>query len=226
MSIAIAISTFNRAEVYENTYSAIKSLSPTGTPIFTVEDAHTESDSYRISNGYKFEQRTGIPAVKNKCLELLMETEAEHLFLFDDDCYPISPEWHEHYAESAHKLLHRTFYKPSGFLKDGHPYFNHTANGCMIYVHRSIIETIGGFDTAFGLGKYEHNQFGQRAYHVGLIEHPYIDVPNSNELLYCLDEKAEIKRTLSDREQKELVSAGASHYFKTYNQQNLYINYK
>jgi hypothetical protein len=45
------------------------------------------------------DNRLGIARAKNKCLEQL--DDCEHIFLFDDDCYPIKKGWHEIYIEAS-----------------------------------------------------------------------------------------------------------------------------
>lgn len=146
--IAICITTRNRPNTFAKTESEIYRLKPIGAYIFLVDDA---SDEY-VLHDYRFSERAGIPRAKNKCLELAMSSGAEHIFLFDDDCYPIAKDWHLPYINSPYKHLCYTFAKRiSG---DNSHSFHQMGNGCMMYFHRSVIETIGGFDTRFGMGKF------------------------------------------------------------------------
>ena len=76
--IAICISTRNRPEAFLKTESAIYSLLPPNAEVFVVDDA--SNPLYYPVADLCFTKRQGIPAVKNKCLELAMESGASHVF--------------------------------------------------------------------------------------------------------------------------------------------------
>lgn len=212
-SIAVCISTYNRPEVFRNTIREWLRFMPPNASLFIVEDAHTECEPYTPYRDYAFTERAGIPRVKNKCIELAMSHKCEHIFLVDDDTYPLQSGWELPYIQSEFKHLCYTFAKPNGKIKDHKKHY--LGNGCMMYIHRDVIDTIGGFDTTFGLGKYEHTQFSWRAYYAGLIPHPFMDVIGSDKLLYCLDQYKQVERTLTDKEQSELLKSGAEHFHRT-----------
>lgn len=209
--IAICISTRNRPEAFLKTESAIYSLLPPNAEVFVVDDA--SNPLYYPVADLCFTKRQGIPAVKNKCLDLAMESGADHVFLFDDDCYPIAKDWHLPYVNSPHPHLCYTFL-PHTRIVDGHKY-HALGNGCMMYIHRSVVEKIGGFDTRLGLGKFEHVQYSHRVHAAGLIPHPFIDVLGSDKLFHAMDERNEISRTFTQQEQAHLLNVNREHYYKT-----------
>lgn len=211
--IAICITTRNRPDAFRKTESEIYMHLPTDATVFVVDDASAPRYSY--GSYFTFTERAGIPRAKNKCLELAMESGAEHIFLLDDDCHPISRDWHLPYINSPYPHLCRTFL-PAFRTENGHSFHN-LGNGCAMYIHRSVIETIGGFDTRFGIGKYEHVQFSHRAHAAGLIPHPFIDVEGSDKLIYCMDERQEVQRTLTPEEDAQLRNEGRQHYYDTRN---------
>lgn len=203
-SIAIAISTRNRPESFWFAYKMIKQFSPKGTDIFVVDDA---SDTIYCNADYAFKERAGISRVKNMCLQL---TEScDHVFLFDDDTYPVSFDWWKPYVESGQHHLCRTFY-PTKNVIDGIKTHN-LSNGCMMYFTRHCVETVGGFDTNYK-NKYEHIDLTRRIHNAGLTKWMHQDVVGSEKLIYCIDEHNGISRTLTEQEMQTGLKEGAKHF--------------
>lgn len=212
--IAICISTRNRPEAFDmclREWVIYVQWSP-NVAYFVVDDA---SDIPYSNPDFRFSSRVGIPTVKNKSLELAMDWGSEHIFLCDDDVYPISPNAIIPYINSPHPHLCYTFL-PHTRTVDGHKY-HALGNGCMMYIHRSVVEKIGGFDTRFALGKFEHVQFSHRVHAAGLIPHPFIDVLGSDKLFHAMDERNEVIRTFTDEERDKLMAENRTHYYKTRN---------
>jgi len=218
-NIGIAILTRNRQESYELVKSKIEEYIPDNSILVVVDDA---SDSNYADPCFRFNERSGIPKGKNKCLQILMSHKVDHLFLFDDDCYPIVKDWHQPYISSQHDLLCYTWY--SMIAHDYNHKHHIKGHGCMMYINKSIVNTIGGFDTAYGLGKYEHTAYFERAYNAGLIPHPFIDILGSNKLLHSMDEYKEIERSFSHEENTQLLLKNLHHYNSTRNNKS-YIPY-
>jgi glycosyltransferase involved in cell wall biosynthesis len=212
--IAICVSTRNRPEAFDMCLREWVTCVPWSPNVayFVVDDA---SDIPYPNHDFRFSSRVGIPRAKNKSLELAMDWGADHIFLCDDDVYPISPNAIIPYINSPHPHLCYTFL-PHQRIVDGHKYHS-MANGCMMYIHRSVVEKIGGFDTRFGLGKFEHVQFSHRVHAAGLIPHPFIDVLGSDKLFHAMDEHNEISRTFTQQEQAHLLNVNRAHYYKTRN---------
>ncbi|KFC88020.1 Uncharacterised protein [Hafnia alvei] len=61
--------------------------------------------------------------------------------------------------------------------------------GVMLYYHRSAIEKVGGFDTVYGRGMYEHPDLALRIHNAGLTTWAFADVVGSEKLIYSLDEQ-------------------------------------
>lgn len=209
-NVFIAISVWNRFNESLHSLRKHDEFLPQNARIVVVQDG---GSGHNLLANYVFPKRSGIPAVKNKCLELAMESDADHFFLFDDDCHPISPDWHLPYVESP--FPHLCFIYLPASHNDGIHKFHSLPNGCGMYIHRSVVEKIGGFDTAFGLGKYEHVHFSNRCYAAGLIPEPFIDIIGSDKLLYAMDSRKEVSRSFSSEEDLSLIQSGRSHFYKT-----------
>lgn len=212
--IAICITTRNRPESFKLTWHSIFRFMPKGGKIFIVDDASDVNYTACIGDyRYRFDNRVGIPKAKNKCIELAMEWGATDIFLFDDDTYPIEANWHLPYMHSPYLHLNYTFLH-SRFSEHGHK-IHSLGNGCMMYIKREVINKIGGFDTRFGIGKYEHPHFSYRAYAAGFIPHPFMDVVDSDKLIYCMDQDNSVKRTMSPKEMATQLNNNREHYYKT-----------
>lgn len=204
----ICISTFNRPEIVKETLRNIKLYQPEGSKIFIVEDY---SDNLSGIADFTFSERVGIPKVKNKCLELAYNAKGTDIFLFDDDTYSICNYWDEPYINSDYNHLCYTFNDTLFASLDDCNYY-HLANGCMMYFKRICLDTVGGFDERFGLGKYEHVNLSQRIYNAGLIPYYYMDVKNSNGLLYCMDSDNKVIRSFDENLDKELIDKNRLHF--------------
>jgi hypothetical protein len=62
----------------------------------------------------RHETSLGIVASKNASLSALMDAGCEHLFLWDDDAWPIADNWHLPYIESPEPHLAYQFLDLAG----------------------------------------------------------------------------------------------------------------
>lgn len=193
--IGIGVTTFNRPEVVAKTVKRIRKLTP-GAKVVVVDDA---SEHPLPVSDYRFESTVGIAAAKNKCLELLMaDSNVEHIFLFDDDTYPLVKNWWKPYVESQEPHLMYCFThwgngRPVGdsqvLYDDGTTVAYSHPRGCMLYVDRDAVERVGGMDFRFGRWGKEHVDWSNRIHAAGLTTFRYQDVKDSYDLIYSMDER-------------------------------------
>src|SRR5690606_5785202 len=172
----VAISTYKRPDdfalCYENVLKYVDRKN-----IIIVGDNNPDY----VRCDYAFTERVGIPRVKNKCIELFMQTDSEYLFLLDDDTFPIHKDAFSRYIESNLNHACYTFY--NNFRKhDGYRSFR-LVNGCMMFFTRKCFETVGGMDTTF-FSAYEHVEYSRRIFNAGLTPDRFIDI-YSEGLFYC-----------------------------------------
>lgn len=214
-NIGIAITTHTRPNgmgVLSKTLTEILRHRPAGSRVVVVDDA-SEIDlggTQLIQNFiadennqyYRFKENVGIALAKNKCFELLQD--CQHLFLFDDDTFPLVPNWYEPYVNSAEAHLMYIF---EGFKDGGHPgditrlyeddkivAYTHV-RGCMLYFKRICLEKVGGMSEAFGKWGNEHKHLSNRIYAAGLNTFRYMDVQGSSGLFYSGDEHRDVTST-------------------------------
>ncbi len=202
-SIGIGITTFNRNDLIKETYKKIKKYSPNA-KIVIVDDCSTVPVEVEGATVYRFDQNVGIARAKNKCLELL--DDCDHIFLFDDDTYPIKRGWYKPYIDSPEPHLMYMFKDLAGPSKLNdigviHQDDKHIAytgpRGVMLYVDRKVLDVVGGMDKVYGKWGWEHGDWSNRIHHAGLTSWRYADVIASDELIHSMDEHEEVESTTS-----------------------------
>lgn len=210
--IGIGITTYNRPEAFAKSYAEIIKYAPTGAKIVVVDDASRVPVKEAT---YRQPENKGAAACKNKCFELL--DDCDHIFLFDDDCYPIVQGWELPYIEGKEPHYNFTFKYPqveiNGTMVSDNP------NGCMMYYERKVLDKVGGFDTTFGKYGYWHGSMSCRIYNAGLTSFPFMDVPNSTDLFCSMDKDKTVKTSRTDQHKflpfakdKYMKSLGSSEY--------------
>lgn len=210
MKIGIGITTYNRNAVLDATLLKITQFLPTEAEVVVVDDG---SATPHPKATYRFETNQGTPIAKNKCLELLYNLGCEHFFLFDSDCYPLQPDWEKPYIASVERHLNFTF-KYSFEIINGHKVHSNP-NGCMMYIHRSVLDVVGGFDVGFKFYGYWHGAFSNRVFNAGLTSAPFMDVVGSEKLFISMDEKRAVKTSRPDR--GNFLPHNKKRYFDTLN---------
>ena len=218
--IALAITTRNRRSAFMQSIAAWATTRHPRISFFVVDDA---SEFPYADADYRFKNRAGIAKAKNKALELAYDSGARHIFLADDDIYPINIEWWKPYVNSGQHHLCYCFKEgygntPSkmilGTTADLKFNVYSSPNGCLMYFTRECIDKVGGFDEEYGLGFYEHTDLSLRIHNAGLTRFPFMDVVGSDSLFYSMDRHGEIERTFSSEERDLLIRANSAYFEK------------
>jgi len=213
--IGIAISTHNRPEVLSRAIEQHLKHLPAGALVVVIDDgsqpAAVVPDGVQLR---RLEVSQGIVAAKNASLSALVDAGCEHLFLFDDDAWPIADNWHLPYIGSPEPHLAYQFLDLAGTrkLNDISVLYRderHVAytgqRGVMLYYHRSAIERVGGFDPIYGRGMYEHPDLALRIHNAGLSTWAFADVAGSEKLIHSMDEHEEGTRSIPRPDREALV---------------------
>lgn len=213
--IGIALTTHNRPDVLRKSLEQHLKFLPAGAFVLVVDDGSMppviEPEYVHL---IRQDKSLGIVASKNASLAALMDADCEHLFLWDDDAYPIADNWHLPYIESPEPHLAYQFLDLAGLRKlhdiaelyrdDRHVAYT-GQRGVMLYYHRSVIEKVGGFDPVYGRGMYEHSDLALRIHNAGLTSWAYADVVGSDKLIYSLDEHEQVSRSVPQSNREEQV---------------------
>lgn len=193
--IGIAVTTTpNRQKAFEEFYESYRKHVP-HIPLYI----HIDSE-------YK-----GIVYSKNKCLAALYNSGCEHLFLFDDDMLINTPDFIMAYCESG--LNHACWNynrKFTGYYvrKDKTYRMFDTPNGCMLYITRTALEIVGGWDPAFKGYGYEHPNWSDRIFNSGLTPARYVDISGSEHMFSM----QKIRSSVSSKIRSQSIPRNAALY--------------
>ncbi|HEY2454130.1 MAG TPA: glycosyltransferase family 2 protein [Scandinavium sp.] len=213
--IGIAVTTHNRADILARALTQHQQFLPPGALVVVIDDG--SSPTAVVPDGVQLirhDKSLGIVASKNRSLEALIDAGCEHLFLFDDDAWAIAPGWWLPYIESPEPHLAYQFpdlavgpkLNDMAVLYRDEKHVAYTGQrGVMLYYHRSAIEKVGGFDTVYGRGMYEHGDLAMRINNAGLTTWAFADVTGSEGLIYSLDEQCAVARSIPQSERESLV---------------------
>lgn len=191
LKIGVGITTRNRA-VSRATIDKWRINSPGCVKVVVVDDC---SETPFAGADYRFSENVGIARAKNKCIELL--DDCDHIFLADDDIYPMFADWWFPYVTSEINHLQLNFEKRADgeklssdvFVKNAHSFgieYN-MPNGCLLYMKKVCIETVGGFDPNYGFWGLEHAEYSRRIHLAGLTPYPYLSLPRQTEVFFAYD---------------------------------------
>lgn len=199
-NFGVAITTHNRPEMLAECLDHVVKHIPPDVPLVVVDDGSSPAAQIPAEYGAIVVRRPtalGIPAAKNACIEGLMDEDVEHLFLLDDDTWPTCDDWWRpyvdgpephyqycwsHFAYGRAVPLMQEVYRDPSIVGYGH------SMGCMLYINRSVVARVGGFDLRFGMGVEEHIEFSRRVHNADLTTFVGQDIPGSSELFYASDE--------------------------------------
>lgn len=229
MKVGIGLTVHNRNLTARKTLNNILKNSPKEAKVVVVDDA---SKTPFKGATYRFDVNVGVAKAKNKCLELLQD--CDYIFLFDDDCYPITKGWHLHYIDSGVQHLSYTFDKLSNGRPNGNDLlFNYPPDrnlnvyknpcGCMVYLTKKCLEIVGGYNIEYHRYGYEHVELSMRICNAGLIPHPFMDVVDSNKLFRSLDREAKVTSSVSNRHRYILKNKST---YEKYKGTSVYMPYK
>lgn len=118
-------------------------------------------------------QRRGAAWARNQALQALEH--CEHIFLFDDDCWPTMAGWAEYWASQCTTAGVRYSALPEAFKTGVHRSSRRTEVECWdggigaaVYQHRSALDVIGGYNEALKCYGFEDAGRADRAFRAGL----------------------------------------------------------
>lgn len=125
---------------------------------------HVHTDAERLGPGH----------ARNAALRRLYDSGCTHMFVFDDDCYPVMAGWERYFVEQAEATGIGFFLMPE-FFKDrivghaGAEVFMWDGGLVQFAMYtRPLLETVGGFNTAYDRYGFEDSAYIVRALRSGL----------------------------------------------------------
>lgn len=223
-TIGIGISTFARPEVFKRCIQYIKKYSTCIDTIIICEDYYgqkyaddiiSKSDIKIDTHILSANQRMGVAESKNLCLSKLKK--CDFIVLFDDDCFPKQIGWEKllidkHLISGCHhfQLIDPDFLKKfkvnNYFETKQHGITSHSiGNGCMLFITKKVIETVGGFNPNYDTWGYEHIGYSCRIFNAGLNGDygEFLCFEEMKEYFISLDFIGIVSSTISDEEKRK-----------------------
>lgn len=214
-NLGIGITTKNRPEALTKAIEQHKKHLPPGATIIVVDDGSKTPVELEDVTVIRHNESKGIAASKNRCIAELYDLGCEHFTLWDDDAYPIADNWHKPYVNHPEPHLFAVFTSEESRLErifeTDTTVAYHATRGYMLYAHRSVIDRVGGMDTKFQYG-FEHVEWSDRIHNAKLTTFRYQDVPDSDKLIYSMDQHAEVTSSIADDQREQHEAHGRVYY--------------
>jgi GT2 family glycosyltransferase len=216
MRIGIGVTTYNRPEHLD---LFIRQLGK-----------HTLFGDVKTYIHFDENERKGIAYGKNICIYNLKD--CDYIFLFDDDCFPISDYWMHPFINSGlnHALYMNESYEPILSI-DGYTSYLH-CSGVFMFLTKKVIEKVGYYNPEYGIYGLEHAGYSQRIYRAGLTPCFFPVLDGTDKLIYSLDHQGEgdwgikHKGSLPEEERKKLTEINDIIYHKECNAKKNFYNFK
>lgn len=212
-SVGVAITTRDRPDVLAAALEAFRRHSP-DLPLIVVDDGSQAPAVVPVGvTLIRHDIPRGIPVSKNRCIAELMRLGVEHLFLADNDTYPLHPDWWKPYVASPEPHLQFSWTHSYGgqpvprmdtLYRDPTLVAYGWSMGCLLYVTAGVVRSVGGMRPDFGLGMHEHPEWSQRIHNAGHTTFVHQDVPDRNTIWAC-DRYGAVSRTLPAADREALV---------------------
>lgn len=130
----------------------------------------------RLNNRVRWRKtgRLGVATNKNTGIEWLMDAGVTHLFLSDDDTWPLHEDALALHSDAGPHHSMVCWGQPRLDFVEGNTAAWTWPRGVMLYTHRSVVEAVGGMEEAFGPGGHEHVEWSQRIHRAGLTSAPFL----------------------------------------------------
>lgn len=171
-TIGVGVLTFNRPKHLTHW---LKQFEKFKTPNMKLHIANDNND------------RKGVAYRSNECLRELKD--CDFIFIFNDDCFPITEGWAEFFINT--KQNHLLYLKETGSIKkqkteSGIDSYNN-CGGVMMFLTKEVLEKVGAFGK-YGIYGFEHAGYSQRIHGAGLTPMgPYLCPEGAGKYIYAMD---------------------------------------
>ena len=190
-SIGIGVTTYERPQVFELFMRQLDKFCPKDYKLHVAKDIPNVSQA------------------KNECLKALED--CDHIFLFDDDCFPITENWTDYFIKS--NLSHTLYMKSqhnAQLITNDYTVFN-DCSGVFMYLTKEVVTKVGYFGD-YGRYGFEHAGYSHRINKAELTPYKYICLNDTHKYIHSLDldgpfEGIEAKPTLTPQEAIKSINA-------------------
>lgn len=148
-------------------------------------EKYTFNKDYRLYY-YIDTDAKGVAYGKNMCLYNLQD--CEHVFLFDDDCFPKKEGWTDFFINSGYNhLLYMTPKHYQKLMTIGNLEYYGLSAGAFMYMTKKAIDTVGYFNPDYKRYGYEHAGYTHRIYRQKLTPTKYPVLVGTSDYIHSLD---------------------------------------
>ena len=246
--IGVAVTTFNRPEMLAESLERVARHSK-GARILVSDDSSDPEALARnreICAQFGVEHHVnplgrGIARNKNHCLRLLQD--CQHVFLLDDDAYPIKDGWLDWYIEASRRtgIQHLTYNPQDGLcnsifaaqrmlIEEAGVKLTtaYMSSGVLLYYTQRALRTAGGFNPAFGAWGHEHVEFGYRIHNFGLTRGlgPFLSLHGDDAWFFSHDFSTPRFHGLKDIRERAALAAEFEHILEENKNRRLFCDFK
>lgn len=168
----------------------------------------------------------GVAATKNRCITALMDAGCEHLFLADDDIWPLNARWARTYTGNDQPHLMHCWGRSRFLGTDEDLSVWSWPRGPLLYVTRNVVDIVGGMRTDFH-NAGEHAEWSRRIYNCGFTKHPFADIAAARRgIWHALDYKRSIPSTLGNHRWSTEETEYRQRLYEKYRSSTDFVEYR
>jgi len=170
------------------------------------------------------EHYKGVAYSKNQNLKTLQD--CDYIFLFDDDCYPVKPDWAKFFIESNynHLLYLQPYHRIKSKINNLESY--HDCGGVLIYLTKKVLNKVGYFNPEYGQYGFEHAGYSNRIYKAGLTSSPYQQLTGTDKYFFSKDYmNIEHKSSIPIYKKNKLIEENRKVFLKELQSEKIYYNF-
>lgn len=219
-------------------------MSKIGIGVTTPDHASWQVRLSKVSNSRSIVFRenkgnTTIAKDKNALIKQLYDDGCSSIFIFDDDTFPIKQGWEQFFISASERTGCQHFIlgndKELRMMDfDGELQYFQKGTGCMLFLTRKCIETVGYINNRYGKYGYEHAVYSNRIHRAGLTPSWYVSVEGWEEYVYSydLDKEGAAKHgfvkqeTMTQDEKLGYIAQNQSEFKREMSSPQLYYDYE
>lgn len=197
-----------------------------------IQEYHIQSDRHEVDFHIQLDEKLEGPAkMRNKCLAKFAYY--DFIFLFDDDTYPIRSGWIDYTIDHHLKSSCHWFGIPDPFRDEvvrveGEVVYWNNLIGAFSFYSKTLLETIGGYNTAYNRYAYEDAGYQWRVHRSGLIGSEGFPSPlklmtwiKAEDVLHCVTQQ-----NMSQEEKNWYIEQNRSIFEKEISQNQLFYEFR
>jgi len=197
-----------------------------------IQDYHIQSDRHQVEFHIQLDEKLEGPGkMRNKCLAKF--SDCDFIVLFDDDTYPIRAGWIDYIVDQHLKSGCHWFGIPDPFRDEvirveGEVIYWNNLIGAFSFYSKAILETVGGYNTAYNRYGYEDAGYQWRVHKSGLVGDNGFPSPiklitwiKAEDVLHCVTQQ-----NMSQEEKNWYIDQNRSVFEKEISENQLFYEFR